>query len=984
MIQIPAPTSSLLIAAIWMFVVISGCDVRSPQPSVSEAETNDLAIASDATVDFFELAKQLHERGDLVGSANAISKLLIQSPEHVEGKLFAANLEVERGNYELASEIAGSIPIDSAQGRVALDVRVTALAKAAQYSAAADALLAGIQHNNEVPRWRQEAWRLLNQVGRREEASRQAMALCRMGLVSDQLLLSLINQGRSFPTPEMIPDGKADLFSEGLGRARWHYSCGDFELGLAALADENKHGFQTPAAEALYGRLLAERQRWDEFRLWSGRTMPATKDFNDYWAGIGTYFVDNRHFEGAARALLEAVYRDPTDRISIQRLFSVMGSLGRPEDAEQFKFRGLEISNTEKESQTLYRTPNNLEARNRLARDLMELDRPFETLAWTQTLLPASAIGPRQVIDKQRSDLQQNPVAMKMAHESALLGIDPSQFQLDAAWDELLQSDVHVQQQPQHRDIAAQVRLVNRATELGLNFQWYKDVEIDLVSIPIHESLGGGIAVLDYDLDGWPDVYLAQGSGDPPTDHATRSNSLFRNVVNRFHDTTLASGAEDYNYSSGIAAGDVNQDGFPDLYLSSLGHNRLLINNGDGTYQDKTAQLGPCDDRFSTSVAIADINGDRLPDLFEANYIEMEGGFALPSTGPDGKLVSPTPLSHYADSDRWFEQLGNGQFSMHEIGREIAKPGTGLGVVVTDFDSDGKNEVFVGNDVRPNHLLVQTSNNGLVNVADSKGLANGFDGVANGCMGIATGDFDRNGALDLQIANYSLESANLFLQTPAGSFVDQARRYGLTEPTYINVGFGTKAADLDRNGFLDFIVTNGHIFDVRHLGEPYQMAPQLFLSTGDQLHLERVQDEAGYWDSTYLGRSLTRWDYDRDGATDFLVGHLDQPLAVLHNETKATGGWIQLELVGTASERDAIGARVDLAIGQTQQSEWVVAGDGYLSSDEPYLDFAFAEDQPIGQFVVRWPSGAHQTFRNVQRNHRYLVVEGDPEMHLRF
>ncbi len=165
-----------------------------------------------------------------------------------------------------------------------------------------------------------------------------------------------------------------------------------------------------------------------------------------------------------------------------------------------------------------------------------------------------------------------------------------------------------------------------------LNFQWYRDVEINPDIIPIHEALGGGIAVLDYDLDGWPDVYLAQGSGDPPTSSCTRSNQLFRGGPQVFHPVTSLAQADDFNYSSGLAAGDVNQDGFVDLYLGSLGHNRLLVNNGDGTFRDATLQMDDSSDRFTSSVAIADINSDGLPDLFESNYIQMEGGFAVPQT----------------------------------------------------------------------------------------------------------------------------------------------------------------------------------------------------------------------------------------------------------------------------------------------------------------------------------------------------------------
>jgi tetratricopeptide (TPR) repeat protein len=954
-----------------------GCRSESNTESVVETKAQVEQQVNLTEGELLESIKELRDRQQYDLAADAAFKALIQYPESVPAKLLSAEIEIERGNKSLAEEIMASIDIGDGSDAVTVDVLVHLLGRLERISKAADVLSTALKNGESKPRWRHELWRLLNRVGRRHEASMHAEILCREGLATVPELLSLVSRAQSFPTPDMKPKGE-DLFLPGLGKARWFFSSGDRQRAKEELASQREIGFDEPAADALYGRILAELQDWEEFREWVPRVSAEARELNDYWAALGTYWTDNRQYEPAARGLLEAVYRDPTDRVSVQRLFSVLSALGRQDDAEQFRQRGIDIAGTERKASLLYANPTDIAVIKLMAQDMVNLGRPFETLAWSLLKLPDDSMSLHRQIAKQREDLQRNPRATDMANFIAILELDRTEFSMDSAIQEFdIESRRGDAAGPKRDEIAATPRLVNRAHEMGLQFQWYKDVENHFESIPIHESLGGGIAVLDFDLDGWPDVYLAQGSGDPPTDQATRSNQLFRNQVNRFHDVTFSASADDFNYSSGLAAGDINQDGFPDLFLGSMGRNRLLINNGDGTLRDVTYQLGSITDRFTSSVAIADINSDGLPDLFEANYIEMEGGFALPKTDANGKLVLPTPLSHFADSDRWFENLGTNQFVMHEITREVAKPGTSLGVVIADYDSDGKNEVFVGNDVRPNHFLVQSGKNQFINAADAKGVANGFDGASNGCMGIATGDFDRDGTLDLQIANYSLEAANLFLQTANGTFIDQSRRYGLAEPTYRNVGFGTKAVDVDRNGFLDFIVSNGHIFDVRDSGEAFQMAPQLLMSDGQQFKLVTVDDQSGYWDGKYLGRTITLLDYDRDGATDFLVGHLDQPLALLHNETSATGGWLQIELVGTASERDAIGARVDVAIGNKRYSEWNVAGDGYLSSDEAVLTFALDVPDPTLQIDVHWPSGLRQTFANLPRNHRFLIVEAN-------
>lgn len=450
--------------------------------------------------------------------------------------------------------------------------------------------------------------------------------------------------------------------------------------------------------------------------------------------------------------------------------------MGRPDDAEEFRQRGILIAQMDRDAEMLSdRSAAESAIGKELPGKLLKLGRPFESLGWTLAMLPAAATAARTAVTSKRVELSQDVKAIEMAGEMSLMGVDANLFSVEPALETLRRSTpASVPSRPVDSQPLAVPRLVNVAAEVGLSFQWYQDEAINLASIPIHEMMGGAIAVIDFDLDGWPDVYLGQGSGDPPTGACTRSNQLFRNVGSRFRSVTEHAGVEDFNYSTGIAAGDVNQDGFPDLYLGSLGRNRLLINCGDGSFRDATDRLGEISDQFTSSLAIADINGDALPDLFEAVYLEMEGGFELPDVGPDGRELQPSPLSFYAQSDRWFENTRDGHFRAHEIASDVAEPGTSLGVIVTDFDADGTNEVFVGNDGRPNHYLVQAGDNQFHNVADALGLASGFGGYANACMGIATGDFDRDGTLDVHIANFLKESDNHYLQIKGGGFTDFA------------------------------------------------------------------------------------------------------------------------------------------------------------------------------------------------------------------
>ncbi len=953
-----------------------GCD----SDSSSRSKVANPQASAPAPTDHLKIAKQKLLFQDFDAAVKSAQQALLVDPDNVEATLIASQAEAGRGNHQTALELVSAVDLESTLGKDAIEVKTDSLVKLGRLSEAADTLVEGLVVVPDASTWRHRAWELLNRVGRREEASRQAELLCIDGQATQQELLSLIRRAWAFPFVMEEDEDPAEEFASGLGMARWYFTKSEFRKALAELAPQQQDGFESPAACALYGRLLMETQAYEDFIAWHDRCDDRVRQFSDYWAAVGVYFYDQKQYEASARALLESVYRDPTDRDTFQRLFKVFGSLERLDDGQQFRHRGVKISHTEKLAEKVLEAPAERVIKLELARDLADLGRPFEMLQWSKMVLTAANQRERAHLDNQIRALRQDPQAFQMASAVSLSGVAMDDYSVEPAM-ELLRSagtSDRAVERAQQVELLARPSLVNVATEVGIDFQWYQDVEINLEMIPIHESLGGGIGVLDFDLDGWPDVYLAQGSGDPPTDQCTRSNVLVRNLMGSFSEVTNQADVADTNYSSGVAAGDVNQDGFPDLWIGSLGHNRLFLNNGDGTFREITDRL-KCDDQFTSSLAIGDINGDALPDLFEANYIDMEGGFALPEVGPDGKPKLPGPLSHLSGFDRWFENLGNGEFRTHEIPLEVSEPGTSLGVIVTDFDASGSNQVFVGNDVRPNHFLIHQGEGLVANVADVKGLANGFRGVPNGCMGISAADFSRDGLIDLFITNYYNESNNLYIQDQSGLFTDVAIRYGLSDLSIPMVGFGAKAIDLDRNGWLDLAVTNGHIFDTRIYGKEkfFQMPAQMLMCTGKTFELTEVEDRSGYWSQMHLGRAMTIIDFDRDGAMDLLVGHLDKPVAVLRNETDTPGNGIQFELVGTSCERDAIGARVVVQSQSEAFTQWVTAGDGYLSSDEPVLDFGLGVSDSSVRVEVHWPGGGRQEFADLQPGRRYLLVQGE-------
>lgn len=974
------PTSCIVFALAVVISGLVGCDSDSndqtPVTKVSVKDEDEMLAARRLVS-----AEKWQQAGDVA------IKVLLRDPDNAEAALIAAESALRQGNAERAVELAASIDDQSPLAESAIDIHARSLFMVGKVSEAADVLLAGIKKRPGEWVWHHRAWALLTRIGRREEASLVADQLCLAGEATEMELNSLIRRTESFPT-QLESDSEIEAYFEpGLGIARWYFTQLEFRKSLQELELAMENGLKSPAAVALHGRLLAETQAHDRFPSWHAGCDPKeVQRLGDYWAALGTYFFDRRQFEASARALLNAVYQNPTDRSSMQRLAKVFDALGKPDQAQQYRVRGIDLAQCENTSNRLQQRKlpftEHRELQQRIMQQLLEMERPFEVLGWAGLIHSTSSNAKQREIALKRAEILRTEGAVKLARESALLGEKLENYKLGDAYQRLLNDKSAGSSTQKVVDVVplAKPHLVDVAAKVGLDFQWYRSLELDESPIPIHESIGGAIAVLDYDLDGWPDLYFAQGSGDPPSANCTRSNVLVRNVAGRFTDQTALANAEDFNYGSGLAAGDVNQDGFIDLYVGSLGNNRLLINNGDGTFRDATETLGENSPQFTSSLAIADINGDRLPDLFECDYIEMDGAFALPKIGPDGRPSQPSPLEHYAQSDRWFVNRGNGSFQLQKIERDVAVPGTSLGVVVTDFDGQPGNEVFVGNDVRPNHLLMHLGDEKLGNAADAKGVANGFEGAANGCMGIASGDYNRDGTIDLHITNFNEESANLYLQSPDGGFTDYATRYELKGPSFPMVGFGTKAIDIDRDGWLDLAVTNGHIFDMTPYDEMYKMPPQLFMNLGTRFELTNVQDESDYWSGDYLGRSMAKLDFDRDGDFDLIINHLDRPVALLENQTETQGNAIQLELCGTRSERDAIGAKVSVRSGETVWSEWVTAGDGYLCSDEATMEFGTGAANTIDSIEVKWPSGSTQTFPGPIEPKRYLLIEGEQEL----
>jgi hypothetical protein len=537
----------------------------------------------------------------------------------------------------------------------------------------------------------------------------------------------------------------------------------------------------------------------------------------------------------------------------------------------------------------------------------------------------------------------------------------------------------------------ARVAFADLAREAGIDFTYYNGDDPNVPGMPMRASTGGGVAVLDYDGDGWPDVHFTQGCDWPiQAEQVRHTDRLYRNRGNgQFEDVTAAAGVGDNGYSQGVTVGDYNADGFPDIYIANIGLNVLFQNNGDGTFSDVTQASGLNGSVWTTSCLLADLNGDSLPDLYDVTY--LAGQEPLERVCHDehdkGAARACVPGMFPAEPDRLRLNRGDGSFADVSPLAGIDVPnGKGLGIVAADFRRTGRLDLFVANDTTANFYFVNVTsrpggNPAFLEKAVISGCAYDSEGRAQACMGVACDDADGDGLIDLFVTNFYHEANMLYLQQPGELFADRTGEARLKEASLQMLGFGTQFLDADLDGWPDLIVTNGHVDDFSDAGIPYRMRAQFYRNLGFGRFEELRPAELGpFFKKQLLGRSLARLDFNRDGREDFVISHLDTPAALVVNRTAHAGHFLVLQLHGVDCNRDAIGAIARVRAGGRTRWKQLTAGDGYQASNQRQLVFGLGEHLQVDELVVLWPSGREQRFLDVAADADYILVEGRNEM----
>ena len=499
------------------------------------------------------------------------------------------------------------------------------------------------------------------------------------------------------------------------------------------------------------------------------------------------------------------------------------------------------------------------------------------------------------------------------------------------------------------------------------------------------ETMGPGVAFIDYDNDGWPDIFLVNGTDWPG--HASKHSTpklYHNNHDGTFTDVTHKAGLDIEIFGMGVAVGDYDNDGYNDLFITAMGQSRLFHNNGNGTFSDVTQKAGLMGPKeFSTSAAWVDYDKDGKLDLVVANYVQWSLESDLYCT-LDGKSKSYcTPESYKGASVRLWHNRGDGTFEDVTKKAGLGDPTSKtLGIALLDYDNDGWPDLLFSNDTQPNKLYRNNGNGTFTEKAVVAGVAFSEDGVARAGMGVDAVDYDRSGVTSLLITNFSNQMLSLYHNEGRGLFVDEAPRSEIGRASLLTLGFGCFFFDYDLDGWPDILIANGHIDSDIQRVQPnvkYAMPPHLFRNVGKGNFEEVTKSLGAAFATPRVGRGAAYADISNRGRLDLLLSTNGGAVYLFQNEASgaaATSKSLRVRLVGSQSNRDGIGAVVKVSAGSDWQSQMMRSGSSYLSASELVLTYGLAQHDRADTIEIRWPSGQLDKLSNVAAGQTITVKEG--------
>jgi len=818
--------------------------------------------------------------------------------------------------------------------------------------------------------------RLLGLCGRRTEAIPHVLRLIRAGEFSDLLIL-LSRESGSLSNASMLEAARqADPTDPGplLGQAKAADSMQEAPLALKKLQEASRLSGLPAGFHGQLGRQLLANNRFKELQTWASEVSTEHASA-EAWQVLGELSARAGERESAIRCFWEAVRKRPEVVSALNQLALELSASGRQDLAAPLQLRVEQLNelNDVQQQTIMSETTPGVSEMRKLVNAYEAVGRLWEAYAWARLTLAAGSVdrGLQQIIERLEPQLRTLPLqltapdfnpARKMALASYSVSTSEELFQESGSG-----------------GTSTGIAFRQSRDETGFDFQYFTGGKVK--SQRMFEFAGGGIAAIDYDRDGNPDLFCTQGRLWKESNDRQHSDRLFRNRDGEhFQETAISAGVigED-GFGQGVSAGDANNDGFPDLYVANTGTNCLWLNCGDGTFNSSSAFLAELPPSWTTSCLIADVNGDSHPDLYDVNYLGGDDVFERVCAIDDGSPNMCTPYDFPPAVDCVW--LGDGRGGFRNGTVDVLQPspaGKGLGIATADF-GNGRLSLFVANDTVANFLYSEAApgDGKLTDLAATAGLAFNRDGKAEACMGIAVADCTQDGRLDLLVTNFLHESNTLYALNDGFLFDDLTRETGLHETTLPVLGFGTQFLDANLDGRQELFIANGFTHDLSRRGTPYAMKPQLFEWVGDRLELLPARQVGAWCDAERVGRAVARLDWNRDGRPDLAVGLLDNPSYLLTN-TSDPGEcrFLTLRLTATSTARDAIGAVVTAVIGGKTHIHQLTAGDGYQCTNERRLMMGVGATRRVDSLRIAWPSGRQQEFRDVHVSQHYLLVEG--------
>lgn len=923
----------------------------------------------------FFLAEQLCQR------------ILARSPDSIAARDLAASAAEKQGRLDVALSYLDVIRDDQTPGSAERHFRMGELAIGVGKLAAAESHFrrANAIRPEHVMTLRRICF-LLRIEGRNWEAEEFLRTLTRLDQLGvDELFLRGTTEwvwldGRESQfldfCQKAVPQDRLPM----LGRIRQSLLREEYHPALEYLTKLISDRPEIGEAQGRLGVALVQDSDGNEFLEWNRQLPTAAERHPGVWFARGLWLRKQHDSAAAIRCFGETLLRNPNHRGACNQLSQLLGLEGDTDQANVLAQRARWLATVEDLLREVQQSPAMM---RELVETLIDLGRDFEAKAWLN-----------EAASKRKEQTWINAARNRLTRRSGLDNLDPDlvaqpigKFGWAAYplpdWKKYGASKSPDFKMKPSKD-ASNISFDDVATKVGISFQYDNGCGLATGRAFMFEFSGGGVGVVDYDGDGWPDIYLSQGGGPPS--HSLRkqhADKLFRNRGNgQFEDVTVGIGLENDRFGQGVTVGDYDNDGFPDLFVANIGSNAFFRNHGDGTFEDVTRETQTGGNEWSLSAALADFNGDSFPDLYVVNYLGGSNVFVR-SCQANGRPVQCPPGGFPAEQDRLYLNLGDGHFRdiTDEAGIRAAN-GKGMGIIVADFDGSRRPQIFIANDTTANFLFVNETKEpagslAFVDRAALRGVAYNDLGNARSSMGVACGDSNDDGRLDLLVTNYIREASSFLVQQPDQTFVEQTRDAGLRDPSLNKMGWGTQFLDADLDGHLDLAVANGHLDDYSASGVPFKMATQVFRNRGHARFIELPSKDLGpYFCKSVLGRAMARLDWNRDGRDDLAVTHVDAPFALLSNTTEISHHRLILTLRGVLGSRDAIGAVVRVQTGDGVVHRQLTAGDGFEASNERKIIVGMGTSDQASTVTIQWPSGNEQAISNLAADREWIIVEG--------